>query len=1400
MYTSRGLAGTSRWRHLTADDLEVKGLPLQDLALSASASDLRFGVVSVNLLPPIPTSKLIGDFAGGTFGMNIIPKSNQHFDIGTSTANWRDAYPTSIKIASNGSLTSQRGDFSIVATSNHQSLTFSESDRKVSLSNADLTLTGSIQASGATLTAPLSMSSNSIEMTGTIALSDARLSDIFTDNAHINDLLVESSAAFSTTILPTSNGMYDVGSSGEGWRNIYADTLILTGSLSVAGVSVSGNLDVESNALLTSGDIGSSSNRAAGVYERLNDVDYQLVNSNLTLASGATTSFGTDLIPSSNAQYNLGATNKTWNNVYAMNGSFDGHLSIGGSVTLASNLSAGGISSSKGLTSVGTALFNSNVTVFGPIVLVAGMTSSNGLVVAAGTTDLKSNLTVSGPIASSNTLTVSGNTTLGSNLGVAGSITAANGLFSSHGLNVTGTSSFSSNVVVSGNIVSVGGLISSNGLVVASGTASLGINLTVIGPISSSNTLTIARITTLSSNLGVYGTTNLGSNLTVIGPIASSNTLVVAGNTTLNSNQGVSGTTSLGSNLTIVGPIASSNTLVVAGNTTLNSNLVVSGTTSLGSNLIIIGPIASSNALVVGGNTTLNSNLGVSETVTAAGGFFSSNGLNVTGTSSFSSNVSVSGSLVSVGGLTSSNGLVVASGTASLGSNLTVIGMISSSNTLTIAGSTTMNSNLGFSGPTSLGSNLTVTGPIASSNTLTVAGNTTLNSVIGVSGTTSLGSNLTVSGPIASSNTLSVAGVTTLGSNLSVLGSVTAAGLFSSNGLNVAGTSSFSSNVSVSGNILALGGLTSSNGLVVAFGTTSLGSTLIVTGPIASSHTLVVAGITTLNSNLGVSGSITAIGGIFPSNGLNVSGTSSFSSNVSVTWNIVALGGLTSSNGLLIASGHGQFLESISAVGATLSAPLVLGSNLLSTTGDISSGSNRAASVYSTTVNANVLTVNSNLSIAPGGITNIGTDLKPSSNSTYDIGTGSNKWKSIYASNINLTGTLAANGVTVNGDINLGTNKLYSTGDIRTSNSRIANAYLSVVDASYVTIGNANIDGSLQCQAINTRNSNIVLGLGSISTNSLTASNGISGGAITGTSLSTTGGSLTAGAISGTGLSVGTGANSAGTGNFSGSMTVNGDLQVGGVLNYINSTSLQVQDKNITLAISSNATDALAIGAGFFVQGAGYSTSNSTISLTWNTGSNGNYWLSKGGNISLLGVSGSTKMVSLVAASDGSFKIMSDDGVTVPTTALLGTSLLASSSNLDVGSTSNGWGTLFATNVGTSNKPVSTIFAASLSSGAVSCGAITTNNSNLTCGTESITGGVISGSSGSFSGGVTSSNGLSVTSRTSTFAGAIIASNGLTVAAPSTFGSNLTVLGAITCPTIFQASLGSQVGGPEING
>jgi hypothetical protein len=152
------------------------------------------------------------------------------------------------------------------------------------------------------------------------------------------------------------------------------------------------------------------------------------------------------------------------------------------------------------------------------------------------------------------------------------------------------------------------------------------------------------------------------------------------------------------------------------------------------------------------------------------------------------------------------------------------------------------------------------------------------------------------------------------------------------------------------------------------------------------------------------------------------------------------------------------------------------------------------------------------------------------------------------------------------------------------SGSFVVGAFATPIDAG----SNSLTVGAIHSAAIDTGDHDIDAGSGTISASSLVAS----------------------GEVSASNLA-------ASTGEFSSDLTVRGNLNVIGSLDYINSTALSVADKNVILAKTSDPTDALADGAGLFVCGSAYPDSNDAVSFTWNIGSNGNYWLTKGGGLAL---------------------------------------------------------------------------------------------------------------------------------------------------------------------------------------
>jgi hypothetical protein len=84
----------------------------------------------------------------------------------------------------------------------------------------------------------------------------------------------------------------------------------------------------------------------------------------------------------------------------------------------------------------------------------------------------------------------------------------------------------------------------------------------------------------------------------------------------------------------------------------------------------------------------------------------------------------------------------------------------------------------------------------------------------------------------------------------------------------------------------------------------------------------------------------------------------------------------------------------------------------------------------------------------------------------------------------------------------------------------------------------------------------------------------------------------------------------------SGTVQIEGNLQVSGTLEQVNTTQLNVQDKTILLA-GSAGSDALASGAGIVIDGSAYSTDSKAVSLLWSTATDNlpaSYWNFRGGD------------------------------------------------------------------------------------------------------------------------------------------------------------------------------------------
>ena len=134
--------------------------------------------------------------------------------------------------------------------------------------NNNTTVTGNLHATG------------NITADGNIQLGDA-VTDTITFNAEV-----------ASSILPSANNTYDLGSNSLKWANVYATTVTAT---TVTAPNFTGSLTVTGASNLTGNTtIGATS------------ADLLTVNSSII----------TDLIPNVTATYNLGSSSKYWNSAY----------------------------------------------------------------------------------------------------------------------------------------------------------------------------------------------------------------------------------------------------------------------------------------------------------------------------------------------------------------------------------------------------------------------------------------------------------------------------------------------------------------------------------------------------------------------------------------------------------------------------------------------------------------------------------------------------------------------------------------------------------------------------------------------------------------------------------------------------------------------------------------------------------------------------------------------------------------------------------------------------------------------------------------------------------------------------------------------------------------------------
>ena len=192
---------------------------------------------------------------------NILPNTDNTYDLGSSSKEWRDLYlggtanidnlladsaTISGALKANGGITVDTNKFIVADTTGNTTIA------------GTLNVDGATTLDSATVDGPLSVTGN-VEIGGTLTVDGVvsfkagssgsiNLGDANTDNVVFN-------ADVNSHILPNSDNTYDLGSSSKEWRNLYIDGTANIDTLSAGAGTITGNLDVQGITTLDSATV-----------------------------------------------------------------------------------------------------------------------------------------------------------------------------------------------------------------------------------------------------------------------------------------------------------------------------------------------------------------------------------------------------------------------------------------------------------------------------------------------------------------------------------------------------------------------------------------------------------------------------------------------------------------------------------------------------------------------------------------------------------------------------------------------------------------------------------------------------------------------------------------------------------------------------------------------------------------------------------------------------------------------------------------------------------------------------------------------------------------------------------------------------------------------------------------
>ena len=816
-------------------------------------------------------------------------------------------------------------------------------------------------------------------------------------------------------------------------------------------------------------------------------------------------------------------------------------LDSGGNISQTQVISVTGTSSFTTSASNATIALNSANALAGAVSLNTSGTSGNASLTnnqatQLGASNVGGNLIIIdsiGSLTQSGVLTVGGTssfTTSASNATIA--LTQANLLTGAVSLNTNGTTG---NASLTNNQATVLGASTVNGNLIV---------IDSIGNLTQSGVLTVtgtSSFTTSASN----ATITLGSANLLTGAV-SLNTSGTTGNASLTNNKATQlGASNVGGNLIIIdstGNLTQTGVLTVAGTSSFTTS-AANATITLNSANLPVGAV-SLNTSGTTGNASLTNNqatqLGASNVggnliiIDSIGSLTQSGVLTVSGTSSFTT--SASNATIT---LTQANLLT---GAVSLSTNGTTGNASLTNNQATQLGASTVNGNLividSIGNLTQTAGVLTVTG--TSSFTTSAANATiTLSSANALSGAVSLNTNGATGDASLTNNKATQLGVSNVGGNLIIIDSI--GSLTQSGVLTVGGTSSFTTSAlnatitltsanlltgavslntngttgnasltnnqttqlgasTVNGNLIvidSIGNLTQTAGVLTVTGTSSF-TTSASNATITLNSANALTGAVSLNTN-GTTGNAS-----LTNNQATVLGASTVGGNLTV---IDSIGNLTQS-GVLTVGGTSSFTTSASnATIALTQANLLTGAvslNTNGTTGNASLTNNQATVLGASTVNGNLIVIDSigNLTQTAGVLTVTGTSsfTTSASNATITLGSANA-----------LTGAVSLNTSGTSGNASLTNNKATQLGASNVGgNLIIIDSVGNLTQSGVVTVGGtSSFTTSASNATIALTLANLLTGAVSLNTAGTTGNASLTNNKATQLAASTIGGNLT---------------------------------------------------------------------------------------------------------------------------------------------------------------------------------------------------------------------------------------------------------------------------------------------------